>query len=76
MNEIKKYSDKEVQLVVVGNKADCEDIEVTEEDMAAFSLKHDVPCMKVSAKTGNGVGEAFEVVAKNCIKVFGQMSHE
>jgi small GTP-binding protein len=30
MEEIKKYAEKEVQLVVVGNKMDCEDTEVTE----------------------------------------------
>jgi GTPase SAR1 family protein len=75
MEEIKKYSEKEVQLVVVGNKADCEDCEVTEEDLASFSLKHGVPCVRVSAKSGAGVEEAFDVVARNCNKQFGQLNH-
>ena len=60
MQEIKKYAEKDVQLVVVGNKADCQDLEVTEEQLAAFTLKHGVPCIKVSAKTGDGVESAFD----------------
>lgn len=55
MDEIKKYSEKDVQLVVVGNKADCEDLEVAEDELATFALKHGIPCLKVSAKTGDGV---------------------
>ena len=31
MEEVKKYAEKNVQIVVVGNKADCEDTEVAEE---------------------------------------------
>jgi small GTP-binding protein len=76
MDEVKKYAEKEVQIVVVGNKADCEDVEVTEEDMAAFTLKHGVPCLKVSAKSGDGVETAFDTVARNCVKEFGQLNHE
>ena len=44
--------------------------------MAAFSLKNGIPCMRVSAKSGDGVGAAFETVARNCIKHFGQLTHE
>ncbi len=52
LDEIKKYGEKDTQLVVVGNKADCQDLSITEEELAAFSLKHGIPCHKVSAKTG------------------------
>lgn len=76
MQEIKKYAEKEVQLVVVGNKMDCEDPEVTEQEMAAFSLKYGVPCLKVSAKSGQGVTAAFEAVARSCIKTFGKLTSE
>lgn len=55
LDEVKKYGEKEVQLVVIGNKMDCEDTEVTEEELAAFSLKYGVPCLRVSAKTGDRV---------------------
>lgn len=44
-----------MQLVVVGNKADCEDLQVQEDEIATFSLKHGISCIKVSAKTGDGV---------------------
>ena len=59
-------------MLVVGNKADSEDVEVTEEELASFSLKNGIPCLKVSAKTGDGVGTAFETIARNCLKAFGQ----
>lgn len=29
LEEIKKYAEKDVQLVIVGNKADCQDLEVS-----------------------------------------------
>lgn len=38
---------------------DCEDLQVTEQEMAAFSLKYGIPCLKVSAKSGEGVTPAF-----------------
>jgi GTPase SAR1 family protein len=74
LDEIKKYGEKDVQLVVVGNKADCQGLDVTEEQIAAFSLKHGITCYRVSAKTGDGVAEAYEVLAKNCLKAFGKTS--
>lgn len=74
LDEIKKYAEKDVQLVVVGNKMDCEDLQVTEEEMAAFSLKYGIPCIKVSAKSGDGVTQAFETIARNCIKIFGKQT--
>lgn len=55
MEELKKYSEKDVQIVVVGNKADCEDLEVNEDELATFSMKHDIPCRRVSARSGEGV---------------------
>lgn len=63
-------------MLVVGNKADCEDLEVQEDEMASFSLTHGIPCLKVSAKNGDGVGQAFELLARNCIKTFGKTSNE
>lgn len=29
LDEIKKFAEKDVQIVVVGNKSDCQDLEVT-----------------------------------------------
>lgn len=55
---------------------DCEDLQVTEEEMAAFSLKYGIPCLKVSAKSGEGVTQAFETIARNSIKTFGKQTNE
>lgn len=74
LDEIKKYGEKDVQLVVVGNKADCQGLEVAEEQLAEFSLKHGITCFRVSAKTGEGVAQAYEALAKNCLKTFGKTS--
>ena len=42
--------------------------------MASFSLKHpEIPCVQVSAKTGNGVSEAFATLTKKCIGQFGKV---
>jgi len=46
------------------------------QEIAAFSLKHGIPCHRVSAKTGDGVAEAYEVLARNCLKVFGKTNGE
>ena len=62
-------------MVIIGNKADCEDTEVTEEELAAFTLKYGVDCLRVSAKSGHGVGAAFETVAKKCLKTFGKVTN-
>lgn len=32
--------------------------------------------MRVSAKSGDGVTQAFQMLAKNCIKTFGKTSNE
>ena len=51
-------------------------MEIQEEELAAFSLKHGIPCVRVSAKTGEGVGEGFNIAARNCVKAFGQVKAE
>jgi small GTP-binding protein len=76
LDEIKKYAEKDVQLVIVGNKADCEETEVKEDELATFSLKHGIPCFRVSAKTGDGVAGAYEALSRSCIKTFGKTSSE
>lgn len=48
-----------MQLVIVGNKADCQELEIAEEELAAFSLKYGYQCFRVSAKSGDGVTQAF-----------------
>jgi len=39
-------------------------------------LKHGIPCVRVSAKTGDGVEDSFNIAARNCVKTFGQVNNE
>ena len=49
-----------IPMVVVANKSDLtEHAVVSEEDVAAFSARHECEFYITSAKTGEGVGEAF-----------------
>ena len=64
-------------MVVIGNKSDLDDPEVTKEHIATFCLAHpDIPYISCSAKSGEGVTEAFTALTEKCIKKFGKMGAE
>ena len=44
------------------------EIEVTDEDIAEFEKSHNIKVLKTSAKTGQGVDEAFLEMTKALIK--------
>ena len=53
------------KMIVIGNKKDCENIkEVFEKDLKDFAEKFDVQVFEASAKTGEGVEEAFNALVK------------
>ncbi len=64
---------KDAFLVLVGNKADVDDElrtkssrQVTQEEATEFKEKHKIHhCTEVSAKTGKGIKELVEHIAKN-----------
>ena len=52
------------------------EIEVTDEDIAAFEQTHNLKVLKTSAKSGSGVDEAFLEMTKALIKKQNSMSAE
>ena len=61
--ELKKYGEEKVQTIILGNKSDMlseEEKETAEKNHEEFLQKFSLPGFLVSAKTGEGVTEAFE----------------
>ncbi|MCJ2555282.1 MAG: GTP-binding protein [Candidatus Thermoplasmatota archaeon] len=59
-----------VPLVIVANKADLtEHAVVTEEEVQAFARRHDCEAFITSAKTGEGVGEAFLAIGRGMARL-------
>lgn len=63
-NEIKNYVQKEINVILVGNKSDLLDkILVSEEDIRDVANKYKFNYIITSAKTGESVNEAFVYIA-------------
>lgn len=68
LRELREYANRDIVLVLVGNKADLVDKsqrQVTEEQAKQLAAEYDLPFMEASAKTGNNVDEAFTLIVKN-----------
>ena len=60
----------QVPLVIVANKADLtEHTVVTEEEVQAFARRHNCESYITSAKTGEGVGEAFLAIGRGMARL-------
>jgi len=59
MQEIKKYGDDGVSIVLVGNKKDIGAPEVTPGDIEHFIKENSLDYFETSAKDGTGVESAF-----------------
>jgi len=66
LRELKDHANKDIVLIMVGNKQDLADETgtraVTGEQAEAMSKELDVPAIETSAKSGVGVDEAFTSV--------------
>ncbi|XP_045159142.2 ras-related protein Rab-13-like isoform X1 [Mercenaria mercenaria] len=52
------------ELMLVGNKADLEDLKVTSLDAKSFAESHNMPVLAVSAKKNHNIDEAFDLLSK------------
>jgi Fe2+ transport system protein B len=64
---VSKYTGTNICKIIVANKADINQREVTNDMIREFEKKMGIKIMEVSAKTGEGVDEAFKTVVKNLI---------
>ena len=68
-DEVGKYTDNDVDKVVLANKCDLEDErKVKNEEVANFEKEHGIKIMNVSAKTGEGIENAFKFIVEKLIK--------
>ncbi len=67
MEEIKRNA-HEVPIVLVGNKADLPNRQVTQEEAESLAQKIKVKYMESSAKTGEGVGDCYAIIAEQMLK--------
>lgn len=68
--KVLKENAPESKIVFVGNKIDSRinGSGVSLEEASEFASKYDAPCVEVSAKTGQGVSEMFELVARKLLE--------
>ncbi|KAK1444488.1 hypothetical protein BgAZ_103940 [Babesia gibsoni] len=68
LSEVEKFAPEGTHTLLLGNKSDeAESRDVATEEVQQFSTKHDIPCMDVSAKTGDNIETAFVSIAKRLL---------
>jgi len=69
INEVESYADKDVEILLLGNKCDLKSEKAVEERTAKdYAHKKNMEFFEVSAKTADSVHEAFNVVARKLIE--------
>jgi Ras-related protein Rab-8A len=64
MDSIAEAASENADIILVGNKRDCEIREVTPEDAAELAEQYGVPYIEASAKTGENIGLIFETLTR------------
>ena len=68
IEEISKYTDKDVDKLVLMNKCDLvQERQIDKNEIAKFEKESGLKIMEVSAKTGNGIDKAFEYIIEKLI---------
>ena len=67
LEEVAKYTDNNIDKLILANKSDLNEKKVTKKEMEDFEKKTGIKIMEVSAKTGNGVEEAFKSMIEKLI---------
>jgi small GTP-binding protein len=62
LEEIKEYAG-DIPVLLVGNKSDLPERDVTREEAEAFAQQYNLHYMETSAKTGENVGDCFKALA-------------
>lgn len=68
IRQIDSHAQKNVHKVLVGNKCDKADRKIKEEEGKQLAEENDMTYFETSAKTGQGINEAFEYLAKLILK--------
>ena len=68
LSELNKAINKEIPLVLVANKTDLPDRVVEPSEGHEFADSHKMPYVESSAKTGQGIVDIFEELAKKLVK--------
>ena len=68
IEEISKYTDKDVDKLVLMNKCDLvQERQIDKNDISKFEKENGLKIMEVSAKTGIGIDKAFEYIIERLI---------
>ena len=67
IEEVTKYTGKDVIICALGNKCDLKDNEISSDDIKNYIKKRKIKFFKVSAKTGSGVEDAFKYMIEQLI---------
>ena len=68
IDEIAKYTDKEVDKLVLMNKCDLvKERQIDKNEISKFEKESGLKIMEVSAKTGNGIDKSFEYIIEKLI---------
>ncbi|CAD8205617.1 unnamed protein product [Paramecium pentaurelia] len=67
INQVESYAEKNVELLLLGNKSDVEDKDVTTQKAQDYAASNRMAHMEVSAKTADQVSKAFISMVKTMI---------
>ncbi|CAD6580287.1 MAG: hypothetical protein CYPHOPRED_001182 [Cyphobasidiales sp. Tagirdzhanova-0007] len=79
LSDLQEWAEEKVVIILVGNKVDAstdDSREVSSEEGQEWAAEHGMEYIETSAKTGQGVEEAFEETAKRIHSRLMQDKHE
>ena len=68
ITQIRDSADKDVILILAGNKNDCEDRKVDKSEAEELANEFDIKYFDCSAKTGENINKAFEELIETMVK--------